>query len=138
MKEKVDIRLSLLLFSVGGVHFGVDAGQVSGIAAYDGEQAEDLFWFHEEMEYAEKEVSYHSPTVITIRDEAGLPYRVIIDLMEDIKEFSQNDIAPFPALLEPLALKRGFWGIILRNGIIIILLDFIRLLRERALKNQLI
>ena len=131
MKDQGDIRISLLLFSVGGVHFGIESGQVAGMAAYDGEQAEDLFWFHEEMGYGDKTASYHSPTILTIRSEAGLPYRIIIDSMEDITEFSQNDIALFPALIEALVLRRGMWGVLSRNGCMVLLLDFQRLLKGK-------
>jgi hypothetical protein len=133
MNDKGEIlRLDLLLFSVCGVHFGVDAGQVTGIAAYDGEQAEDLFWFHEEMGYGDKMVRYHSPTTLTIRTGVGLPYRVIIDSMEDIAEFSQHDISLFPALMEPFALQKGMWGILARRGTMVLLLDFLRLFKERG------
>jgi len=131
MNDENDIRLGLLLFSVCGVHFGVDAGQVTGIAAYDGEQADDLFWFHEVLEYGDAGHTYFSPTVITIRTGVGLSSRMIIDRMEDIVDFSQNDIRLFPALLEPLVIRRGLWGILLRNDCMVLLLDFKRLLKER-------
>lgn len=124
-------RLDLLLFSVGGVHFGVDAGQVAGIATYDGEQAGDLFWFHEEISYSTKTVRYLSPTVITIRIREGASYRVIIDSMEDIAAFTLDDISLFPSLLEPFVLPRGIWGIVPRNGKMILLLDFEILTRAR-------
>jgi len=123
--------LNLLLFSVCGVHFGVDAGQVSGIALYDGEQADDLFWFHEELGYGAAAATYISPTVVTIRTGCVSSYRVIIDSMEDIIEFSQNDIRLFPSLLEPFALRKGLWGILPRNEIMVLLVDFQRLLKKR-------
>jgi len=125
--------LNLLLFSVCGVHFGVDAGQVSEIAVYAGEQAEDLFWFHEELEYgaAAAAVTYLSPTVVTIRTGRVQSYRVVIDSMEDIADFSQNDICLFPALLEPFTLQNGLWGILPRDGRMVLLVDFKRLLMHR-------
>ena len=130
MNDNGDIRLDLLLFSVGGVHFGADAGQVAGIAVYDGEQADDLFWFHEEFEYGDAALTYSSPTVVTIRTTGVPSYRLIIDSMEDIAEFSQNDIRLFPALLEPFAIRRGLWGVLPRNGIMVLLVDFQRFLRK--------
>lgn len=130
------ILLDLLLFSVGGIHFGVDAGQVTGIAAYDGEQDEELFWFHEKMGYGDRKVVYDSPTVVTIRSGKGSPYRVVIDSMEDIAEFSQDDISLFPALLEPFSLRMGMWGILQRQGEIVLLLDLPRLLKDEILKNN--
>jgi chemotaxis signal transduction protein len=124
--------LNLLLFSVGGISFGIDADQVAEIAAYEGETSEDLFWFHEEVDYGGRTVGYCSPTVVTIRSGNDFTYRVIIDCMEDIAEFSHSDIALFPALLEPFSLKKGMWGILSRQGKMTLLLDFERLLKEKA------
>ena len=126
------MRLDLLLFSVGGVHFGIDAGQVTGIAAYDGDQAEELFWFHEKMGYGDRKVVYDSPTVVMIRSGKGSPYRMVIDSMEDIAEFCQDDISLFPALLEPFSLRMGMWGILQRHGEMVLLLDLSRILKEET------
>lgn len=124
--------VNLLLFAVGGVSFGVDADQVAEIATYHGETADDLFWFHEEMGYGSKVVTYHAPTIITIRTGGASSCRVIIDSMEDIAEFSHNELTLFPALLEPFVLRRGLWGILPRRGSMVLLLDFTCLLRERG------
>jgi|GEM_PF-862979 len=122
--------LNLLLFSVGKVLFGVDADQVARISAYKNEMDEDLFWFHEVIGYGEKTVEYHTPTIITIRTTDG-PRHVIIDSMDEIAEFSPNEIGLLPALLEPFALQRGIWGVLPRDGSIILLVDFNRLLMEK-------
>ena len=132
MNDCTDIRLDLLLFSVGGVHFGVDASQVARIAVYDGEQPDGLIWFHEELEYRGVAPAYISPMVITLKTKYVQSYRVIIDSMEEIAEYSQDDISLFPALLEPFALRMGLWGVLVRQGRMILLLDFQRLLRERG------
>ncbi|NTW98776.1 MAG: hypothetical protein HGB35_02385 [Geobacteraceae bacterium] len=123
--------LNLLLFSVGGVHFAVDVEQAAGMTPYNGEVADDLFWFHEELDFGAAPISYHSPTIVTIRTRDARPYRVIIDSMEHIGEFSQDDIIPFPPLLEPFSLRRGMWGILSHHGNIVVLLDFQRLLQEK-------
>jgi len=128
--------LHLLLFSVGGVRFGVDLEQVSAMSAYGGEQGEDLFWFHEEMAYGEEPVPYGSPTVIAIRTGDERPYRVIIDSMEDIASFSLHRIRLLPALVEPLALRRGIWGVLPRDGDLVLLVDFRRLLQERTRQSK--
>jgi len=122
----------LLLFSVGGICFGVDTGQVAEIAVYEGEICEDLFWFHEEMGYAGKMVTYQSPVIVTIKTGTASSYRVIIDSMEDIAEFSQSDISLFPSMLEPFVLQKGLWGLLQRQARLVLLLDFQRLLREKS------
>lgn len=123
--------LNLLLFSVCGVHFGVDAGQVSAVTAYDGEQGGDLFWLHEMLDYGDAAAGYVSPAVVTIRMAGAPPCQVVIDSMEDITEFSLNDIHLFPALLEPFAIKRGMWGILPLNGKMVLLVDFQLLLKQK-------
>ena len=131
MIDNTDILLDLLLFSVCGVHFGVDAEQVTGIEVYDGDQADDLYWFHEELDYGAGATTYITPMVVSIRTGGVKPYRVIIDSMEDIAEFSVSDIQLFPALLSNFALKRGLWGILPLQGRMILLVDFMLLLKER-------
>jgi chemotaxis signal transduction protein len=126
--------LNLLLFSIGGVHFAIDADQAAGMTPYDGEVADDLFWFHEELDFGAASITYHSPTIVTIRTLDARPYRVIIDSMEHIGEFSLDDITPFPTLLEPFSLRMGMWGILVRNERVVLLLDLLRLLKERSLK----
>lgn len=129
--EEISGSLNLLLFSVGGVHFGVDAGHVSSVNAYDDSQSQNLSWFHEELQYGDAAVKYISPTVITIRTAGSELYRVVIDSMTDIAEFNLDDIHLFPAMLEPFALKKGMWGIICRNGTMVLLIDFQLLYRQK-------
>lgn len=138
MSEQDDARLNLLLFSVSGVHFAVDTDQVAEIGAYAGKQADDLFWFHEELEYGAAAVRYASPTVVSIRTGDQQSYRVIIDAMEDVAEYSLNDIQLFPAVLEPYVVRRGLWGILHCNGALVLLVDFQLLLQHKIARDHLI
>lgn len=131
MSTPEEMELNLLLFSVGGVQFGVDAGQVAEMHAYGGEREEDLFWFHEEIPLGDHGGTYRSPTVISIRTTDDRPYRVIIDLMEDIGTFGPGDIRLFPALVEPFVRQNGMWGILPRDGKLVLLVDFTRLTKNR-------
>ncbi|MDA8430231.1 MAG: hypothetical protein M0T70_13330 [Geobacteraceae bacterium] len=132
MSRAADIRLNLLLFSVGGVHFGMDADLAAGMAAYNGEEAEDLFWFHKELEYCRDAFVYTAPFVVAVRTADSTSYRVIIDAMEDVVEISMMHISPFPPLLEPLALRKGLWGILPRNGHMVLLVDLQRLAQGKC------
>ena len=131
MNYEGDISLDILLFKVSGVHFGVDAGQVSGIADYEGEKSDDLFWFNEELEYSDATEVYFLPSVVTIRTECAQSYRVIVDGIEDVAEFSLNDIKLFPDLIHSFALRKGLWGILPRNGVLVMLVDFMLLLKQK-------
>lgn len=117
-------RLNLLLFSVGGVYFGVDADQVGAVTAYQGGMQENTLWFHDVMGYGNQTVEYKCPVVITIKT---APYQMIIDSMEDIAEFSVNEFRLLPRLVESFALKRGIWGVLLRHKRMTLLLDLMRL-----------
>lgn len=132
MSDLESAGLNLLLFSVGGIHFGVEAEQVVEVADYDGEQSDDLFWFHEELDYVTPVSGYSRPTVISIRTVDEQPYRIIIDLLEDVSEFSLNDLRLFPAHLEPFVMRGGLWGILMRNGVMVLLVDFQRLRQNKG------
>jgi hypothetical protein len=131
MNGQAGTSLNLLLFSVGGVHFGIDAEQALGTAADEGEEADDLFWFHEELGFGNGAIKYLSPTVITVRAGGKRQYRVVIDAMEDVTEFDINAIRPFPIILEPFVLRKGMWGVLPRDGRMTMLLDFTRLFKDR-------
>jgi len=125
------IGLNLLLFSVGGVAFGVDAEQVEATLAWEGAETDDVTWFHRELGYSGGAVAYRAPSVLVIRTGDSRDYRVVIDMMEDVAGITSGDIHPFPPLVEPFALRKGLWGIMARGDRIILLVDFQRLLRER-------
>lgn len=131
--EQKTNSLNLLLFSVGGVSFGVDADQVAEITAYKGEKAEDLFWFHEEMGYGNRPVSYHTPVIVALKFGQSGVHKVIIDAMEDIAEFRLDNINILPPLLEPFTLNYGYWGVLQRSGKMVLLLDFDLKLKGNAI-----
>ncbi|GAM09100.1 hypothetical protein OR1_01374 [Geobacter sp. OR-1] len=131
MIDQGGINLNLFLFSVGGVHFAIDPEQAVEMIPYEGEKDDDLFWFHEELAFGDEAVTYQAPVIVTIRTGDPRPYRVIIDSMEDIAGFCTDDIRPFPELLEPFTLRKGLWGVVVKDGRMILLVDFVRLLRER-------
>lgn len=135
MSDHEGTYLNLFLFSVGGVHFAVDAEQALSMVPYAGEEAEDLFWAHEELGFSTAPVTYQSPIIVTIRTKESQSYRVIIDILEDITEIARNDIRLFPELLEPVALRNGLWGIVVNDDRMILLVDFERLLREKKAVN---
>jgi len=137
MTAHLEKYLNLLLFSVRGVHFGIDAEQALETAAYDGEGADDLLWFHEELEFAMTSAVYAAPTIITVGTRGGRQYRVIIDAMEDIAEYSWQDIRPFPAIMEPFTMRNGIWGILPRNGRMTLLVDFIRLFNGKPRRHRI-
>ncbi|OGU06530.1 MAG: hypothetical protein A2075_08260 [Geobacteraceae bacterium GWC2_58_44] len=135
MRQHGGNSLNLLLFSVEGIDFGIDAEQALGTAAYDGEEAPGLLWFHEELELPTASAVYLTPAIVTVGTRGGGEYRVIIDAMQEITEFYLNELRPLPAIIEPFAMRKGIWGVLPRNGRLTLLLDFVSLFgrREAAL-----
>jgi len=131
MKEKDDIRLALLLFSICGVHFAVDTEQLTEIIEFNGANSSNLLRFHEIIDFGNLSVVYNAPTILSIKTLNNDSYRVIIDSMEEIADFSQNDIRLIPPLIEPFTLRCGIWGVLIRKGQMVLLLDFYRLLHEK-------
>lgn len=123
--------LNLLLFSVGGVRFGCDAEQLTGFAAWEGEEGGDLFRFHEELGFG-RPVAYRSPTALSVGTGGKGSYRVLIDQLEEIAEFSIQKLRPLPPLLEPLALRKGIWGVLPLEAQLVLLVDFQLLLKKKA------
>lgn len=122
-----ELQLNLLLFSVGGVSFAVDAEQVDSMSGYAAEENDSLLWFHEMLGFSGKEVVYRAPTVLSVRTVACQTCQVIIDNMEDIAEYSVHDLAPLPALLEPFAIKNGIWSVLKRDNALTMMVDFYRI-----------
>jgi chemotaxis signal transduction protein len=123
-------ELDLLLFSVGGVSFGVDAEQVEEILSWQG--GDGSAWFHRELGYPSDTISYRAPSVLKIKTEDAGHYQVIIDLLQDVTRIVAGDIHPFPPVVEPFALHKGMWGIVVKDERMILLVDFQRLMRERS------
>lgn len=122
-----ELQLNLLLFSVGGVCFAVDAEQVDGMSGYAAEESDSLLWFHEMLGFGDREVRYRAPTVLSVKTVACRTCQVVIDNMEDIAEYSVHDLAPLPALLEPFAIRNGIWGVLKRDTALTMMVDFHRI-----------
>lgn len=122
-----ELPLNLLLFTVGGVCFAVDAEQVECMTGYLPEESGDLFRFHELAGFGGREVTYRTPTVLSLKSSEPGGCRVLVDAMEDIAEYGVDDIAPLPVLLEPFAFRHGLWGVLKRDNGLAMLVDFQRI-----------
>lgn len=131
MSAPVEIRLNLMLFRVDGIPFGCDADQISRVDASPGTGDETLHWFHRELGFP-RPVDYHSPTALTVRGADPSPYRVVIDQLEQIAEVGLAEIRLLPAPVEPFALARGIWGVLPREGRLVLLVDFQLLGKRRG------
>jgi chemotaxis signal transduction protein len=122
--------LNLLLFSAGGVRFGVDAAQIAGTAAVTGDDAEKPAWLHELLEFGDRQVVYREPVILEVGTDGAGRWRVVVDAMEDIITVAVHEILPLPPPVELHVLGKGLWGVLPRGGMMILLMDF-RLLQNR-------
>lgn len=121
--------LTLLLFSVGGVHFGVTTDQVLGTTGYKdpGHSRMDApLWFHKAVGFP-SDPAYIEPTAVLVKPKGREICSVIIDAMQEIIEVCADEIKPFPAVLEPFARRKGLWGVCPRFGRMFLLVDLERL-----------
>lgn len=117
--------LDLILFRVGGVRYGTDAGEVVAAMALGGVAPEGLRWFHESMAYPGEPVDYRLPVVLALR---GGTAQVVVDDLEDIIRVPIAELLPFPALVESAVSGKGLWAIARRGRDLILLVDLHRLL----------
>lgn len=113
--------LDLALFQVGGVRYGVEAGQVAASAVLLEPGAEGLRWFHEIMGYGDGPVPYRDPVVLTLHGEAA---GIVVDGLEHLASVPLSDLSPFPPLAAPAARARGLWAVVKRHGHLVLLVDF--------------
>lgn len=121
--------MDLLLFSAAGFDFGVEATQVKRMAAWNGENEEGLFRL--DMEFGQRARNGSAGSMVIDISTAAPPFRALIDRVEELVAVTAADIRPFPALIEPLALRRGMWGVYAKNGRLFLLLDFERVKARR-------
>lgn len=120
--------LNLLLFSIGGVSFGIDAEQVEAIGEFNTDNVVDYTWSHELVNFGDNQPEYNSPTILFIKSPLQSSCQIVIDCMEDVTEYSVNAICPFPSLIEPYLLSIGMWGMLQRGGKIVLLLDLMQMI----------
>jgi chemotaxis signal transduction protein len=113
--------LDLALFQVGGVHYGVEAGQVAGTEVFQGPETPRVRWFHEIMGYPDSRVRYRDPVVLTLQGAAG---RIVVDRLEHLARVPLCDLRPFPPLAAPAARIRGLWAVVQRREHMVLLVDF--------------
>ena len=92
--------------------------------------SDDLVWLHEELGIGNVAIS-RNRVVFKIKTGEGASYRVMTDQVTDIVETDCRDIHPMPPLIELFALKRGLWGVLPRNGRLVLVIDFLLLAREK-------
>lgn len=124
--------ITLLFFSAGGVRFAVDADQVAETVVIPNEPDDRVPCLLTLMGCDDRLIDRHDSTMLVVKTNDTTPFRIIVDGLEDMVEMSTAHIHPFPPLLESFALQRGMWGVIERDGGLVLLLDFQRLMGNKG------
>ena len=122
--------IHLLIFNIMGIRLGVDMEQVYQMKSpeqVDEEefQAADFHYFHEMVPFHQESVYYHTPRVLFLRHAECLT-GVLIDQPEDIVRVPIDSIQPLPPSLGKGRKSEAIWGVALRDGDIVLLVDFDR------------
>lgn len=116
--------LTLVVFSVAGVRFGVDTRQVAAISDYTPDaDPEGVILLAERFANHTPSRPCSPTAILELRCNSRI-YRVAVDRVEEFIEISGDAILPLPDLVQPYAVKSGIWGVAVRDGRMLLLLDF--------------
>jgi len=128
-------ELYLLVFKVMGIRMGIDVDEVDEMLEPDQLEGTSykIFPLHEKIPFRGGPVLYKSPKVLLLK-EVGTDLKsaatgLLIDQPEDILSVSIDSIHPLPPLLEARNRPAVIWGAALKEGEVILLIDFYKLLR---------
>ncbi len=123
--------LTLLLFNIMGIDFGMDVEPVKAMghvdALVDGKSG--IIWFHEKINLPRPPVVYEFPRALRI--ETGKKrFYLIIDKPRDMPlVIPIKEIKPFPVLVEQFLHATPLWAVCPINGRILLLVDPLKMCR---------
>lgn len=126
-------EIRILIFNIMGVNLGMDMEQISEMHKPDQirehikEQNIKIPWFHEKVLFRKQPVIYKSPVILFIKKN-DKTFGIIIDQPDDINvSVSVNSICPLPPLIEAVSRSGPIWGVTVKQGKIILLVDSYKL-----------
>lgn len=119
-----ELTIEILVFTMGGVSCGIDGELIGRMVRLD--EAERgggaVYWLHDLLSFGDREVSYRNPLVIGLRGIAG-EMGLVIEQPRDLVKVSLESICPLPGFFEMHRELRLFWGGIVLEGRIVLLID---------------
>ena len=121
----LDFDLSVLVFTINGILFGVDSEQVADIVNF-GETGDeiDISSFNKLIADTSPRKGGPEKKVLIMKDFEGRG--LLVDRLDDIKPFGIGSIHPLPPLIASQLKSKLIWGIALIEAKMILLLDFSR------------
>lgn len=119
-----ELTIEILVFTLGGVCCGIDCEQIGRMVRLD--EAERgggaVYWLHKLLSFGDREVSYRNPLVIGLQGITG-EKGLVIEHPRDLVKVSLESICPLPGFFEMRRELRVFWGGIVMDGKIVLLID---------------
>jgi chemotaxis signal transduction protein len=121
-------HIQFLLFTVQDICFGIDSAQIGRMMslAEAENRGMELVWFNRRLSFGEENPLYRKPVVLTLagaKKEVGM----VVAQPEDFISRPVLSICPLPVIFDKWSSK-CFWGALLQNERIVLLVDFHKLL----------
>ncbi|MEZ4524350.1 MAG: chemotaxis protein CheW [Desulfobacterales bacterium] len=134
---QVPEEIRILTFRIADVCFGMDMDQIAGMRSLDQINPREyrVCRFEEKFPFRRQEIRTHSgnsPMILILNDEEKLS-GLCVDRPENINiSVSIDSIRPMPALIEACNSASPIWGVALREGQMILLADFYKLMARQG------
>lgn len=117
-------ELDILVFNISDVHCGIDSEFVGRMLMFEEarDQQVNIRWFHQAFSFGDREVVYRNPRVVTLRG-SGAERGLVIDQPRDIVRVAVGVICPLPFLFEMTKGLQAFWGSVVLDEKIVLLID---------------
>lgn len=118
-------ELEILVFSAGGITFGVDTEQVGGVITETEAEAlgMELVPFPDKVPSGGIQRRFQTLKALLIKD--AMTFAVAIESPESILSIRLDSIRPLPPLLTACNPCQTVWGVTVREEGIILLIDFL-------------
>lgn len=128
--RKTSIK-QLLVFQIQDVSFGVDARQVSSIVEPQNSNLDKthILQLHKIIPFKDQSFTFQSPKLLMVNTTIGRK-AIYVESPDDMIFIKRSVIKPIPALILKLNISNAIWGVLLREGRTILVVDIERLITE--------
>ncbi len=121
----------LLVFQIQEVSFGVDARQVSSIDEPQNVNQDEIqvLKLHEVIPFKDRSINYKSPKMLMVNTPVDHG-AIFVEAPDDIIFLNASQIKPVPTLVSQLNVSTAIWGVFVRDGRTILVLDIDSLMAE--------
>ena len=122
-------NVGILVFSVDGVRFGTESGQIAAIDPERTGVGFKIIKLNALLGLADG-TDKDAGVLLELRQECSTNRLLLVDKIEDILEIPLSEIQLLPEVIAERVLQRGIWGVIQQGDNILLLIDFNRLLKN--------